>query len=330
MPEPIATRRVGDILKKIPRKIGSASESIRRVFRYAFKVLAGRPIRIFCESNWRLGDEIMMFPCYEALKKKYPGSVLSVKTHYPELLALIPHVDEVNPPTDVCDLYLCLRGGEKGVERRATLERRIGCSFSSQPIRIEPDMKALPPEVKDKRGLRFVFFHTASQPCKRWPRERFRTLSSWLLTFPDSEVIEVGRDVEPLGIGTNLIGRTTPVELAAVLRSADLFIGNDSGPLHLALAVGTPAVGLFGSTEPDLLFPPLDRFFPVKARSVCRGCWSKEEMAYPGGVCPRDCLECMESIAASDVEEAVKKALAWGSLDSVNQNEKQECNRHHE
>ena len=59
----------------------------------------------------------------------------------------------------------------------------------------------------------------------------------------DSEgasIIEIGTDQPSLGIGLDLVGKTGVDELAQLLSQVDLVIGNDSGPLHLALAVGTP------------------------------------------------------------------------------------------
>jgi ADP-heptose:LPS heptosyltransferase len=130
-----------------------------------------------------------------------------------------------------------------------------------------------------------------------------------LCSLPGFEIVEIGRETDPLGAGINLIDGTTVPELAAVLRDAHIYIGNDSGPLHLALAVGTPAVGIFGATDARLLIEPRPGFFPVLSPAECRFCWSRMKYAYPDGTCPREDFQCMESISLDTVKEEVKKAL---------------------
>jgi heptosyltransferase-1 len=55
---------------------------------------------------------------------------------------------------------------------------------------------------------------------------------------------------EQLGSGLNLVGKTSPRVLASVLARCQVVVGGDSGPTHLAVAVGTPVVGLYGVTDP--------------------------------------------------------------------------------
>jgi ADP-heptose:LPS heptosyltransferase len=72
----------------------------------------------------------------------------------------------------------------------------------------------------------------------------------------DSERSERLRACWPGAFAVDLCGRLTPRESAAVIERADLFIGHDSGPLHLADAVGTPCVGLFGSYNAPKIWHP--------------------------------------------------------------------------
>ncbi len=108
--------------------------------------------------------------------------------------------------------------------------------------------------------------------AKRWPLERYRELARKLIHELDAEVLLIGGpedidlnqrlleglDVSP-GTITNLAGKTTIGQLAAHLEQCALFIGNDSSPMHLAAAVGTPVIAIFGPTSPQEYGPyPLD------------------------------------------------------------------------
>ncbi|MFN7141841.1 MAG: lipopolysaccharide heptosyltransferase II, partial [Limisphaerales bacterium] len=104
-------------------------------------------------------------------------------------------------------------------------------------------------------------------PAKRWPADRFvktaarlweQTGCHWILfggkaDIPLVEEIQKGlvERIPKVGI-TNLAGRTTLRELCAALNICDLLLSNDTGPMHVAAAVGTPVVVPFGSTSPDL------------------------------------------------------------------------------
>lgn len=100
---------------------------------------------------------------------------------------------------------------------------------------------------------------------KRWPSASFSILIDRLVRELGAAIIVVGgpedasaaalvqqRAKTPL---TDLTGQLTFGQLAAILRRSHLFIGNDSAPMHLAAAVGTPVVALFGATPPERYAP---------------------------------------------------------------------------
>ena len=124
-----------------------------------------------------------------------------------------------------------------------------------------------------------------------------------------AEVWVSGKDGRPLPVGTNLIGQTTLREMAALLTECHLFVGNDSGPLYLAVAAGVPAIGLYGPLDPSLLYPKQPHFIPVYSEVECRGCWPDGRMKYPDH-CPKVVPDCMSSIPLERVIEAAEKLLA--------------------
>lgn len=146
--------------------------------------------------------------------------------------------------------------------------------------------------------------------AKRWMPERFAELGDSICDELKGEVILFGNsddsNIENEIKGEmghkpfSLIGKTTLKSLAAWIKRCSLFITNDSGPMHIAAAVGTPIVAIFGSTDPSETSPLSDDYKIVRKPVDCSPCWKRE--------CPTD-HRCMELITVSDVMDAVKEIL---------------------
>ncbi|HMA18999.1 MAG TPA: lipopolysaccharide heptosyltransferase II [Thermoanaerobaculia bacterium] len=145
---------------------------------------------------------------------------------------------------------------------------------------------------------------------KRWPSERFGRLAVELLEREWAPVVAIGPGEEDLarqvsdaaGAPLPVIGADLdPVELAGVAARARAVVANDSGAMHLAAAVGTPVVALFGPTDPGRTGPAgvasvvLDRYV------FCSPCYLKE--------CPY-AHECLREISVEQVASAVEKIVA--------------------
>jgi ADP-heptose:LPS heptosyltransferase len=123
------------------------------------------------------------------------------------------------------------------------------------PLRAGPVLRPPAAAVRAVDALalprHFVAVHcVSSDPQRDWPAENWQALLARLLLRPDLAVVEVGlRPMAILAEGPrqrSLCGRLAPLETAEAIRRAALFIGVDSGPAHLANAVGTPGVVLLG------------------------------------------------------------------------------------
>ena len=153
-------------------------------------------------------------------------------------------------------------------------------------------------------------------PAKRWPAERFiaaalavsaQTPCTWMVfggnnDSATAETIESALRTAKLAV-VNLAGRTNLRELMAALKLCRVLLTNDTGPMHVAAALGTPVVAPFGSTSPELTGPGLPgdpRHRLLKADAVCSPCFLRE--------CPID-FRCLLGIGAERVAAAVIERL---------------------
>jgi len=108
-------------------------------------------------------------------------------------------------------------------------------------------------------------------------------------------------------VAVNLAGKTDLLVSAAIMQRAVLVIANDSAPAHLAAAVGTPVVAIFGPTSPKFGFAPYSsKCAIVENRYLyCRPCSTHGPQK-----CPEKHFRCMREIAAGDVWAAGEKLLS--------------------
>jgi heptosyltransferase II len=174
---------------------------------------------------------------------------------------------------------------------------------------LNTSLKELLP-VKDGRK-RVGIFPGSNAPARRWGAERFKELVQQLA---DAEVIIFGGpDERELtravagDVAIDLGGRTTLPVLAAGLASCDLVISNDSGPLHLAAAVGTPTISLWGAGDPARTGPPGGHIVLRDRRLPCLECVKNQcPRRGPGYILPDAYMECMHLIAVADVLTSVE------------------------
>jgi ADP-heptose:LPS heptosyltransferase len=103
----------------------------------------------------------------------------------------------------------------------------------------------------------------------------------------------------------NLIGKTSILELVAVLNAATVCVGPDSGPGHLAAAVGTPYISLFGPTPPKRQAPYKCEHLVIQSDLNCVSCYKKK--------CPDLDRQCMRLINVESVQKKLSEAL--GTID---------------
>ena len=147
--------------------------------------------------------------------------------------------------------------------------------------------------------------------AKCWPPERFAQALNHMRCERDADVVLFGTPAEAgvsaailaalTGPALDLTGKTGIAELPALLARCTLFLGNDSGALHVAGAVGLPVVAVFGPTDPDGTRPVTPRCTIVQDKPYCSPCFLRR--------CPTD-HRCMTAVSSRRVSDSLSKALA--------------------
>jgi len=147
----------------------------------------------------------------------------------------------------------------------------------------------------------------AAWPNKRWPPERFgdvaaflrdiRGLPSFVLWGPGEEGL-AGAVVEQSNGAARVAPPTRVADLVALSRAASLMVSGDTGPLHIAAAVGTPTVSLFGPTDPQRNGPWNPDDVAVSRYGVC-GCHYERRC--------RKAEWCLESVDVAEVTAAIQQ-----------------------
>ena len=197
------------------------------------------------------------------------------------------------------------------VELQGELLEKIGGKFidNSLDLPIPPEdelfieKQLLKNGIKSGRAL-IVVNPGSNWPSRRWPVENFietvkglksKTDASFIVTGSASEIPLAEMIQKGAGDVLVLVGKTTLHQLAALLKHSSLFITNDTGPMHLAIAIGVPVVTIFGPGHYKRFFPP-DREGIVRKEFKCSPCVKKE--------C--DDMGCLKAITP---EEVIEKAL---------------------
>jgi heptosyltransferase-2 len=144
--------------------------------------------------------------------------------------------------------------------------------------------------------------------AKCWPAERFALLADRLISECDADVIFFGTEGEKEiaarirskmnSRAISLVGETAMRDLAALFASCSVFVGNDSGAMHVAAAAGLPVIGIFGSTDPKETSPLTSQFTLIRQAVSCSPCFLRQ--------CPVD-HRCMTRISVDSVFEAAAR-----------------------
>ncbi len=147
--------------------------------------------------------------------------------------------------------------------------------------------------------------------AKCWPPDRFAKALNSILSQTDADVVLFGTAGEAAVSSAiaselrrapiDLTGKTPIGDLPALLSQCHLFLGNDSGAMHVAAAVGLPVVAIFGPTDPEGTAPVTPSATLVQQKPYCSPCFLRR--------CPTD-HRCMKAVTPEMVQAAMRAQLS--------------------
>lgn len=222
-------------------------------------------------------------------------------------MAGVPLVSAVSEdyPGSLLDRRIALPDDLHEAQRSAAVAAACGYPPVGDGLRVRADL----PDVSDlvPRGSYVVVHPGADAPARQWPAARARAAVELMARAGRTAVVTGGPDEAGLTAlvagtaGVDLGGRTSWPQLAAVLRGAEAVVVANTGPAHLACAVGTPVVSLFAPTV------PVHRWGPYAVPSVVLGLAHAPCAGSRARACPVPGHPCLSSVSAAEVVDAVRR-----------------------
>lgn len=194
------------------------------------------------------------------------------------------------PEESLASGYVCAAREREWVDR---LFERLGVDPTTPPIFVNPSSAKVP---------------------RAWPSDRFRELANELLDVRRAPIIVHGRPPFDPGPswpdrpGIDIVSNASLVQLAALLERCAAYVGNDSGPMHIAAAMGVPTVGIYGPSSPAHTSPRGSRHVSVTASFDCAPCGERFFKDCPSPPTQDGRPPCLNAIPVEDVVSAVRRA----------------------
>lgn len=290
-----------------------------------------------------LGDILCTFPAVIELKKRHPGAtfIYSCLPDYaclPRLGGVTTHVTSANIAQESiwrhcfsAIYHFSYRAETAGCSEGTFIEefcQQHGVTTDGAHHRLKLDgiAAARMKVMLEQRGLRtrpLIVLHPGpTWPVKEWPEAGWAELVTELHQRGFINLVQLGAGKHPqLGALPRinipgvlpLVDQLTVEDTVALIAQADLLIGIDSGLMHIAASVGTPAVGMFGPTSPEFLYAKSTISSFVVSRVECQGCHHRVPRLHWMTSCPYD-VKCMKTIPMAEALQAVLQRLPVTSL----------------
>jgi ADP-heptose:LPS heptosyltransferase len=296
-----------------------------------------------------MGDVVCTLPLCHALREKYPDKLIVFITSavYRNLVLLSGEADVVygskiwgwpfvmpsgfNVLGLVAAVY-CHNIGEGSAETvtKLHLVDHLASSWSDITIlnrqpRLYPSAELIV-KTREKYDLsenkigkrRLIAINGGpTWPVRMWETSKWQSLINHIHLEYDVVILLLGQnhsfkksDLEDLKGVNSLFNQLTPEEIVALISICDLVVAIDSGPVHIAGAVRTPVVGLFGALNPQSRLPPDSPSIGLASDIPCRFCQHKTPILHWKEGCPYD-IECMKQLDEEAVFAAVKSMLSY-------------------
>ena len=285
-----------------------------------------------------IGDIVCSIPAARELKARHPGATFIYNCHpdwvaIPKLFGIADRVTSCPVIGVVTHWYGFLLAG--------TYQFSHGDPFIVRPtVRDFCDQFQLPPhnehphlelsnELRDRgrkilmeKGVQpesYITIHAGpTSPVREWPQEHWHQLVAGLRAAGHRQIIQLGVGhyydrgmvaLDPVPGTVSLLDALSLEESVAIISLAKAHVGIDYGLLHIAAAVGTTGIGIFGNTLPEYRFGQDYRRTFVVSHTHCRGCAHYLAATPYINDCPEH-IRCMKEIAPDDVLRACLAALS--------------------
>jgi heptosyltransferase II len=211
-------------------------------------------------------------------------------------------------PISMLDYYLAIASWVGAEVQDRTIELTI------EPKDTETVKVKLPQVFNAKGPVVMLVPGAAAGPSKRWPADRFAKVADWLVTnYSATVVLSVAPNADERHIAQHIVEDAaqklvnlgdTPItlgELKALYARADLVLGNDTGPRHIAIGLKRKVITLVGPNNPEWTDPGYKDEVFIKGSAPCVPC--------DKGICKEKSHLCMDAITVERVCEAAAKFL---------------------
>ncbi|MFA5284772.1 MAG: glycosyltransferase family 9 protein [Smithellaceae bacterium] len=212
------------------------------------------------------------------------------------------------------------------IDRNLSLLHAIGLQLPSQkkPVFVySQDDSAWAKGLFARLGLDnpLIVHSSAPWPPRRWPPERFAEIITWFIENFKSKVVLIGSH-EDMAISQmtkqmvkqqlrdyviDLSGKTTLKQTAAVIKLSRIYLGVESAPMHLAVAIGTPVVALMGPGEYPRFAPYGEKDITIRTELKCSPCHQDRNPTLMR--CFKGCSACMDQITVEKVKQQILTML---------------------
>ena len=310
----------------------------------AFQCLRHRRRAVILCRIAALGDVLCTLPLGDEIRKRHPRRLLILVTaaDYKKMALLsrvpdrvygarswtfsVPHhflgfIEKIYVPqtTDECS-------PNAGAQCHLVDDLASSCGLTIPQASRQPRLFPSPELVKTVQakygltdaiaaGQRLIGINCGrTWPVRMWEAAKWQTLVDQIHAEQNTVILQFGLthggedEYEQLRGVRLLTNRLKSDELVALVAGCDLLVSIDSGPVHIAGAVGTPVVGLFGAVAPQFRLPTDSPAVGVFSEVPCRFCHHQNPRGHWKDGCPHD-LRCMKELDMPTVFDAVKSML---------------------
>ena len=265
------------------------------------------------------------FNFIKSFKKKHYDLIIEARGDIRDLLFLVFPIKakykisyNIGGGGDLLTHVVPYEGLKHKVEYHLDLVRYLGCNINKidWDIYLTDEEKEKVAAILKNKGInsRFVAIHPGARlPLKRWPGERFSGLCDLIMEKYSFPLVLLGtHDEEELAENIisnmkkkpiSLAGQTSLRELAGILSQAEIFVCNDSAPMHIAAIMKTPTVAIFGPSKSIETKPYGNLNRVVEKEFPCRSRCDESSCGY------QVFHACMKAIVVEDVFEKVENIL---------------------